>query len=604
MGAGGRVAGGNPGHTVHELQHLLSKCSVKFVVTEPDLLQKARKASHLCDIASNRIFIYEGHDDTATGPQSWQTLLNHGESDWEILDQSKAAATVSAYYSTSGTTGAPKFAAVSHTYQTSNGQYIESETQSKPYQVSRLVSLPLMHAFAAPLVHTAALRCGTPTFIMSRFSVNEFVSTVQRHKITEFPVVPSMLISLVNSSECTAGALRSVREVMCAGAPLSRPVAESFSAVLTTSSARLVQLYGATEAGWISSTPYAYADNYPRTAAITAYHDSESLSGFESSPTLTVGVPLPEFNLRLTDTSSGSIITRSDVPGSLELKTENPFMHYIGAEQATKESFTADGWLMTGDIASRDDQGRYYIVDRQKDMIKVRGWQVAPAEIEETLSSHPHIEDCAVLGVEDSKGSSGEVPWAFIQLKGSCTTDGSTDDLSKASLDEMLLKVWLREKLAGYKIPEVIRAVPKIPRNPAGKILRRLLREQYVPTPSSTTVNKKIAAGRPLHGVSSTGQDITGTVLSSPKLQKEPTGAAPSTGEEKYVEDAGLPSATKAPIASLARYRGSTSLTVAIQNVLDARCYSWLVLLPATLSLGVIAWKSGLLSETRRWFIR
>ena len=464
VGAGAHVAGGNPGHTKYELEHLMSKCSVKFIITEPQLLEKATAAASSCKIDQSRIFLCDGHETYSSDPRSWLSLLQHGENDWDVLSEAEAASTPTAFYSTSGTTGSPKFAAVSHSYQVVSGSYIESEVKTKPYPVSRLVSLPLMHAFAAPLVHCAALRCGTPTYILSRFSVKDFVMAVATFAITEFPVVPSMLIALTSSSLVTPTLLKSVREVMCAGAPLSTSLAATFSSLLTAPSARLVQLYGSTEAGWISSTPWSAANNFPHAASTTS---PEFSLHCEATPT--VGVPCTKYEMRLIHPISNAPIPGSDTPGILQVNVPHPFLHYLGAEQATKDSFTADGWLETGDIASRDDRGQYYIVDRQKDMIKVRGWQVAPAEIESVVVTHDSVQDCAVIGVEDTVGASGELPWAFVSVKPEAE-----------QLDIDLLRAWIRERLAGYKVPAKIIVIERIPRNPAGKILRRLLRDEHV----------------------------------------------------------------------------------------------------------------------------
>lgn len=573
MGAGARVAGGNPGHTVFELQSLLSKCSVNFIITETSLLGKAQAAASSCTIDPSSIFLCDGHETFPSDPRSWRSLLQYGETDWDVLSESDAANTPTAYYSTSGTTGAPKFAAVSHSYQVASGSYIELEANAKPYSVSRLVSLPLMHAFAAPLVHCAALRCGTPTYILSRFSVDAFVDAISTFQITEFPVVPSMLIALAASPLATTTALSSIREVMCAGAPLSTSLAASFSALLTAPAARLVQLYGATEAGWISSIPWSAPNNFPHSASTTS-----STSPLHTAATPTVGVPCTGYSMRLIHPSSGLPLSGANVPGDLQVKVPHPFLYYIGADQATRDSFTSDGWLKTGDIATRDSHGQYYIVDRQKDMIKVRGWQVAPAEIESVLVMHESVQDCAVIGVEDTKGASGEVPWAFVSLKS-----------GTEQLDTSVLRTWIRERLAGYKVPSKIVVVSQIPRNPAGKILRRILREEHVSPAEVGTVCVDIKKDASVVVVSEIPEP--GTVLPSPAKEPDLRDVLPA-----WLKDHEMRSW---PVTKTARKDHARGIWR------DERWKPALaLLLPGAVGLGLCLWRTELVYDVRRWWTR
>jgi len=481
VGAGGRVVGGNPGHTVYELTHLLAKCSVRYIVADLSLEGKATEAARACSIDTSNLFLFEGHEETLPRTkQSWRGLLQHGESDWEVLDEAASAKTVVGYYSTSGTTGSPKFAAISHAFQILNGEYIEAETARKPYAVSRLVSLPLMHAFAAPLVHLAALRCGTPTYILSRFDIPKFTTALETHHITEFPAVPSMLVSLLSSPLTTRACLASVREVMCAGAALSSTLAASFSALLSAPpTSRLIQLYGATEAGWIASTPWPTSPSDLSTALAEA---STPLS----TPTPTVGASLPRFSARLVDSASGAPLLNPSpgTRGSLEILAPHFFLYYIGAAQATRDSFSPDGWLQTGDIATADARGRLFIVDRAKDMIKTRGWQVAPAEIEAALGAHPGVADVAVIGVDAGDASlDGEVAWAFVVVTGDA-----------AAATELRLTAYLRARLAAYKLPARFLFVPDIPKGPSGKILRRVLKERHVASEEPKAVAVKPVA--------------------------------------------------------------------------------------------------------------
>jgi len=158
----------------------------------------------------------------------------------------------------------------------------------------------------------------------------------------------------------------------------------------------------------------------------------------------------------------GNVITEEGVNGELHIHCPHPMKGYLNNEAATREAFSEDGWVRTGDVGYVRD-GRWYVIDRTKDLIKVRGWQVSPAEIEAMLVEHPDITDAAVIGIAAPDGA-GEVPLAFVVR-------------NEDTLKEDDVKNFLRSKLARYKGVEEVRFVDSIPRNPTGKVLRRVLRD-------------------------------------------------------------------------------------------------------------------------------
>jgi len=247
-----------------------------------------------------------------------------------------------------------------------------------------------------------------------------------------------MLVATVSSPHFTPHSVRSLRHIWTAGAPLSLSVQTEFRALLHPN-ANIVPVYGMTECGWITSLSYPEGET------------SES-----------VGRPVPGVSLRLVD-SSGDPIEKEGQLGELLVRPQHPTLGYVGNPTATAELFHSPGWVRSGDIAYTRN-GKYYIVDRQKDIIKVRSWQVSPAEVENVLLQHPLITDAAVIGVPDY-GISGEVPHAFV-----VKAEGGELGLGE-------LKAFMAERMARYKIIEGVSFVESIPRNPAGKILRRILKE-------------------------------------------------------------------------------------------------------------------------------
>ena len=504
IGAGCRVVGGNPGHTVFEIQQTLAVCKVKVIITEPQLLDKVQEAAKEC----NKCPLIYTYGDTLPssekGVNSCNDLMQQGEEDWLTLTEEETRKEEVAYFATSGTTGSPKYAAVSHAYFVHGGTNLELDSSNKPYPIRRLVSLPLMHAFAAPLVIVGALRCGTPTYLMSRFTPQAFLEALPNFGITETPVVPSMLSTLLSCPEFDTDKLGCVREVMSAGAPLSQSLAIRFESVLPRG-ARLIQLYGLTEAGWIASLPFEedlkLADKHsPPPPALLLHQDQSesdseesrgstsgsctidtsmaSTTDFLSTSSPSVGIPLPGYAMALLDSDTNQVLTSPMTLGEILIEAPYPFLGYLDAPEATKAAFIeiasstthqpkSRRMVRSGDIAYFDYEGKFYIVDRLKDLIKVRGWQVSPAEIESVLLHHPGVADAAVVGLPDVDGVSGELPHAFVVKAGNQPIEGG--------ITEKDLKQWVREKLAAYKALASVRFVDEVPRNPAGKILRRLL---------------------------------------------------------------------------------------------------------------------------------
>jgi long-chain acyl-CoA synthetase len=181
--------------------------------------------------------------------------------------------------------------------------------------------------------------------------------------------------------------------------------------------------------------------------------------------TASIGAPLPGVDVLLVDEEGDEALAGD--PGEIWVRGPNVFPGYWGDPAATEAALTSDGWLRTGDIAVAGDSGQFYLVDRAKDLIIVSGFNVFPAEVESVLADHPAVADAAVIGIEDRYH--GEAVHAFVVLEEGATLTG--DQLAE----------WSRHRLAPYKCPSAITFVPEIPHGPEGKLLRRTLRERYLP---------------------------------------------------------------------------------------------------------------------------
>lgn len=260
IGAGGRFVGANPAYTKFELSHLFSISNTKIVLAEPELLEKTLPAIKESKILQSNVLIFDAHGEVKPDEfESWKILLQHGERDWITFDnENQSKTTIAALMSTSGTTGLPKAATVSHHAQVAQNIIID-DSEGKPYDVIRLLCLPLFHAFAGPIAHVSPLREGRTAYIMKRFDLEHFVEYISRYKISEILVVPPIVMALLALPQSKLDSLSSLRCVLAAGAPLEGAVQLRLNEKLHPD-ARFTQIWGLTEIGWITGLRYPEKD--------------------------------------------------------------------------------------------------------------------------------------------------------------------------------------------------------------------------------------------------------------------------------------------------------------------------------------------------------
>ncbi|KAJ4345591.1 uncharacterized protein N0V89_011724 [Didymosphaeria variabile] len=318
----------------------------------------------------------------------------------------------------------------------------------RDYVLSRLLCTPLFHVSNVPRAYTSPLRSGSKTYIMRRFELEPFLRYMERFQITELNMVPPMVIQVINSPLSRKYSLKAVKNGGCGAAPLAAEPQARMKALLSPD-AVFNQVWGMSETSCIATMIH-----YP-----------------EHDPTGSVGRFLPNHDAKLID-DEGKDITDYDVAGELCVRGPLIVKGYYNNPEANRTAFDADGYFHTGDVALRKrSSGLWYIVDRKKELIKVRGFQCAPAELEGVLLSHPAISDAGVIGIPaagfgSSAGEQGsEVPRAYIVRK------------KGARLDESGVHKWMRKRLAGYKqLVGGIMFVDVIPKNASGKILKGELR--------------------------------------------------------------------------------------------------------------------------------
>jgi 4-coumarate--CoA ligase len=450
--------GTNPSYTRHELSHAVKIAKIRFVIAEPEILPNMVTALQENDLdVGQRLFILDTQpsQQIPSGLKSWRALLDYGLEDWIRFEDRTESKEMAQLYFTSGTSGLPKCAATSHLNLVSEHQlFFEQYPRKYPYRI--VLCMPFFHVGILPQVLVSAIREGREAYVMRRFELEPYLKYHAQYKITETFMVPPMVISIVMSGfadpksknyrpDCS---LKSVRNGTVGAAPCSGDMQRRFHALLGNG-ATFGQVWGMTETTSM--------------AAIVPWDVAHKTAAGEINSRGTVGRPLPEVQMKLVDEQGEDVTDKGG--GELCVKGPTVVQKYFENEKATKESWDADGYFKTGDVIQIDPQTwLMYVVERVKELTKVRGFQVAPAELEGVLTAHPDIVDAAVIGIPVSEEV--ELPRAYIVRR-----EGTT-------LEAEQVQAHMRERLARYKQLEGgVYFLKQIPKLPSGKILKRVLRE-------------------------------------------------------------------------------------------------------------------------------
>jgi long-chain acyl-CoA synthetase len=386
----------------------------------------------------------------ASGADTFASLLKPRLAAYPKPDQSSEQALAALPYS-SGTTGLPKGVMLTHYNLVANVyQLIGPNATSLNANDNILCCLPLYHIYGLNVILNPALMLGATLILVPRFNVERLTRLLIDENVTMMPLVPPAINALCQAAE--AGHFprdHQVRWVKSGAAPLAPELPRRFTALTNI---LVCQGYGMTEAspvthvGFLEPALY-HPDSIGHPLAET---DCRVLSQSEVDPSETVD--------DLTEVPS-------DQPGELVMRGPQIMLGYWNEPKATA-TVLRDGWYWSGDIVTRDREGFYRVVDRRKEMIKYKGFPVAPAEVEAVLLEHPAVKECGVIGRADA--TAGEVPVAFIALR-----DGFVDS---TKLGEELC-AFVADRLTHYKQPREVRFVDTVPKTASGKILRRELRK-------------------------------------------------------------------------------------------------------------------------------
>ena len=432
--AGGIVTTANPTYTAEELAAQMGDCRARFLVTVGPLLDKARDAAKRAGSVTE-IFTFDG----APGSTPFAELLEAPE-----LERGPAidpATDLVALPYSSGTTGVSKGVMLTHRNLVANmvqlgGTYSLCRPLTEKDTV--IAVLPFFHIYGLVVVMNYGLWKGARLVVLSRFDLEQFLAAMRDRRVTFAYLVPPIMVALAKHPLVAQYDLSSLEGIMCGAAPLGAEVANAVEERLDCC---VCQGYGLTEASPV--THYGPDQRRGQTP-----HDS-------------IGPSLPNTEVLVADVETGRALGPGE-RGELWIRGPQVMSGYLGAREATAATLDSEGWLHTGDIGWADESGYCRIVDRVKELIKYKGLQVAPAELEAVLLTHPRIKDAAVVRSPDPEA--GEVPKAFVVSEGTLTADE--------------VMSFVAERVAAHKKVRRVEFIDAIPKSPSGKILRRILVER------------------------------------------------------------------------------------------------------------------------------
>ncbi|KAL5228879.1 hypothetical protein ABZP36_017144 [Zizania latifolia] len=433
MSIGVVVSPSNPLSTPEEYAHqvMLSRPVVAFAVAEV----AAKLPRHVRCVV--------------IGSDEYKRLASDGRQAPPPAVAVKQSDTAAVLYS-SGTTGRVKAVAVTHrnlialtcthfqNAEMAERQAAEAGEEPLPPTVT-LVPIPLFHVFGFMMV-LRSLAMGETAVLMERFDFIAALRAIERYRVTLLPAAPPLLVAMIKSEEARRRDLSSLLVIGVGGAPLGSEVAERFAAVFPN--VQIIQGYGLTESS----------------GSVAATVGPEESKAYGS-----VGKLASDLQAKIVDPATGEELG----PGQRgELWVRGPIVMkgYVGDDEATAATVDSEGWLKTGDLCYFNEDGFLYIVDRLKELIKYKGYQVPPAELEHILQSHPEIADAAVIPYPDEEA--GQLPMAFIVRQ------------AGSNLTEEQVKDYVAKHVAPYKKVRRVAFVTAIPKSPAGKILRREIVQQ------------------------------------------------------------------------------------------------------------------------------
>jgi len=432
--AGGVNTTANPLLTEDELVKQLVDSGARLLVTVPELLEKATAAAARSGV--EEIFVYG----EVAGATPFASLVRVGH-DPPRVDIDPANDLIALPYS-SGTTGLHKGVMLTHRNLVANiaqctHPHATDKSDDELAAEHAIAVLPFFHIYGLVVLMNIPLFRGATVVTLPRFELAGFLRTIQDYRITRAWVVPPIVLALAKHPLVEEYDLSSLEYMNSGAAPLSGELEVACGKRL---GCHMQQGYGLTE-----------------TSPVTHWVVDKLAGTMPGS----IGPAVPNTECRIVDVATEQDVAAGEA-GELWIRGPQVMKGYLNNPQATANVIDEDGWFHSGDVARLDEDGSLWIVDRIKELIKYKGFQIAPAELEALLLTHPAIADAAVIPLRDEEA--GEVPKAFVVASGPITTDEVT--------------AFVAERVAPYKKVRAVELIDEIPKAPSGKILRRVLRER------------------------------------------------------------------------------------------------------------------------------
>ncbi|XP_067011345.1 uncharacterized protein [Anabrus simplex] len=483
LAAGLVVTFANPLYTAGEIGRQFKDAGVRCCVTVPQLQGLTDAVAAMLPSYTSTIVV--GQDKHQGTHLSFQQLLDEAQpTSLPTLDPRDLALLP---YS-SGTTGLPKGVMLNHLNLVSNLQMmkhpdiVDHQPTTDTYQEVSLTVLPFFHIYGFNSILNGNMVYGFQLVSLPRFTPEDYIACLEKYRPTMLFVVPSLLLFLATHSSVTRAHLESVKGVVSGAAPATRSLLDKFLDKVARP-VRIRQGYGMTESAPVTLFPRrevpisklcSVGQLMPLTEAKVVDKETGKLQGTRAEGELLVRGPqvsgkttsgqlLPGTLAKVVDTETNYPVNGPYQLGELLLKGPQVMMGYLNNKEATRETVDEDGWLHTGDVVYYDEDEYFFIVDRTKELIKVKGNQVSPTELENIIMELPDVSDVAVVGIPDDKA--GEIPRAFVVLRPN----------SKLTEGEIIEHV--KPRVVKYKnLSGGVRFLDVIPRNPSGKILRQKLK--------------------------------------------------------------------------------------------------------------------------------
>ena len=451
---GAKITPVNPLYKANELLNVLDGSRSTVLIAHKDNLDIAVKAAADSKYVKHVLVMTENGEAAQDGLDNLESIKTHNQGFDKTSDCFQCQTNTHPYLLpfSSGTTGKPKGVAISHANLTVNLLQLH-EVEKVGFQDGLFSPLPFFHIYGMVVSAMYSSWIGNPIYTMSgRFDFELMLEMITKYQPKNAHLVPPIILGLAKSPLVDKYDMSSLELIISAAAPLG---AETEIAVRDRLQCTVKQAWGMSELSPIGT-----------------------ITPSEKIKPGSVGLVVSNTYGKILDKDGNSLGPNQQ--GELAIKGPQVMMGYQDEPQQTKDCLSSSGWLLTGDMFYYDEDGYFFMTDRIKELIKTRGFQVAPAELEELILGHDDVNDVAVIQIPDE--ASGELPRAYIVLKAEEKEEGSTDHEDDKEHEEKLKKCiyeWVKERVAPYKrLDGGIVFVDSIPKSASGKILRRILRDE------------------------------------------------------------------------------------------------------------------------------